>query len=291
MNLTAAKKAWIALAGEDLVSTPIRSAGQSTYADDAQVILTVRPGDKLQLQECVRIALSHKVPFHVASTGKNWGYGSRQPVAGQSVLFDLGRINRILHYDDTMGTLTVEPGVTQQQAFDFLQARGGNHWLDVTGSSAHTSIVGNIAERGFGHTMHGDRFEHTLSMEVLLPDGRLLRTGFGRFRGALASNTYKWGTGPYLDGLFTQSNLGIITELTIALMPRPEKFEAYFFKIDDENKLGPLIDALRPLRQRGVIQNAAHMGNIYKVMAAICQYPWHETDGLTPVPVEILAGY
>jgi 4-cresol dehydrogenase (hydroxylating) len=40
-------------------------------------------------------------------------------------------------------------------------------------------------------------------MEVCLPDGRLMRTGMGSIKGSTAWQAFKWGYGPYLDGLFT----------------------------------------------------------------------------------------
>ena len=56
-------------------------------------------------------------------------------------------------------------------------------------------------------------------MEIVLANGEVLRTGFGHFGTAKAANVYKYGVGPYIDGLFTQSNFGIVTKIGVWLMP------------------------------------------------------------------------
>jgi hypothetical protein len=45
-------------------------------------------------------------------------------------------------------------------------------------------------------------------MEVVLGTGEVLRTGFGQYPQARTTHLYPYGIGPYLDGLFTQSNFG-----------------------------------------------------------------------------------
>jgi 4-cresol dehydrogenase (hydroxylating) len=86
-----------------------------------------------------------------------------------------------------------------------------------------------------------------------------------------------------LDGLFSQSNFGIVTRMTVWLMPAPEYFQAYYFKSTDEVGLPGLIDALRPLRMNGTIRSSSHIANDYKVLSALQQYPWKHTGGATPL--------
>ena len=143
-------------------------------------------------------------------------------------------------------------------------------------------------ERGFGHTPYGDHFAQVCGMEVVLPTGEIIHTGFGKFENATAAPVYRWGLGPYLDGLFTQSNFGIVTQMTFWLMPAPEYFEAFFFSVERDDQLADLIDALRPLRLDGTIKSAVHIGNNYKVLCALRQYPWEEAKGVTPLPDEVL---
>jgi 4-cresol dehydrogenase (hydroxylating) len=94
--------------------------------------------------------------------------------------------------------------------------------------------------------------------------------------------------GAYLDGLFTQSNLGVVTRMSIWLMPAPEYFQAYFFSCDSEAGLAPIVEALRPLRLNGTLRSTVHIANDYKVLAGLQQYPWEEAGGRTPLPEDIM---
>ena len=57
-------------------------------------------------------------------------------------------------------------------------------------------------------------------MEIVLPDGEVIHTGFGRYKASKVSKITRWGVGPHMDGLFSQSNLGIVTQMTFWLMAR-----------------------------------------------------------------------
>jgi 4-cresol dehydrogenase (hydroxylating) len=125
-------------------------------------------------------------------------------------------------------------------------------------------------------------------LEVILPNGEVIETGMARFAGAHAGAVYPSGLGPGLDGLFTQSNLGIVTRMTVWLMPAPEYFQAFFFSCAKDDDLTPIIDALRPLRMNGTLRSAIHIANDYRVIAGIRQYPWEETGELTPLKPETM---
>ena len=281
-----ALRQWAGAVGSENVVTDagmLRAAETGTFETGHVVPAIVRPGDRAQVQECMRIASRWGTPVYPISSGKNWGYGSRMPAADNCVLLDLGRMNRIVDFSEDLGYVTVEPGVTQAQLHAFLNERGSRLWMDSTGASPECSLIGNTMERGFGHTPYGDHFAHSCGLEVVLPDGGVIETGFGRYPSAKAAPAYRWGVGPVLDGLFSQSNLGVVTRMTIWLMPEPEYFQAYYFRCEREEDLSGLIDALRPLRLDGTIRSASHIANDYKVIAALEQYPWERTGGETPL--------
>jgi 4-cresol dehydrogenase (hydroxylating) len=283
---------WTATLGASHVIVDKRSrtaAETATFATTQTIPAILRPASRDELQECIRIANRFRVPVYPVSSGKNWGYGSRVPAADANVLIDLSRMNRILDFNEDLAYVTVEPGVTQGQLFAFLQDRQSRLWMDATGSSPECSLIGNVVERGFGHTPYGDHFAHVCGFEVVLPTGARVETGFCRFADAQAGGVYRWGAGPTLEGLFSQSNLGIVTRMTIWLMPAPEHFEAFFFQCNREEQLAPLIDALRPLRLQGILRSTVHIANDYKVLAGIQQYPWEETKGETPLRPELMA--
>ncbi len=269
--LAAALEAWAAAIGpENVVSDgpDLAQSEMATFATHQRVPAILRPQDVNAVEKCLAIANHYRVALHPRSSGRNWGYGSRVPVR-DAVVIDLGRMNRIVEFDEELGHVSVEPGVTQRQLHEFLRARGSVLWMDATGSSPECSVVGNTVERGFGHTPYGDHFANVCALEVVLPDGRRLATGMARFENARAAPVYRWGVGPSLDGLFSQSNLGIVTRMTLWLMPRPTYFQAFSFSIDQDADLEALVDALRPLRLDRTIPSAVHIGNDVKILSSL----------------------
>lgn len=291
MNQVQALEAWSNLLGVDNVlneQSMLSDAQTATFLTQQQICAILKPANRVEVQDCLKIANEFGVPIYPISSGKNWGYGSRVPVQDGCAILDLARLNRIIDFDEKLAYVTVEPGVTQSQLYQFLSEQNSHLWMDATGSSPECSLIGNVMERGFGHTPYGDHFAHVCGFEVVLPTGEFIHTGFGRFENAQATPLYRWGVGPVIDGLFSQSNFGVVTAMTIWLMPASECFAAFYFSIDDDTQLAALIDALRPLRLNRTINSAVHIGNDYKVLSSIQQYPWQETAGKTPLPLEVI---
>jgi len=283
-SLAAALDDWTALLGPAHVvrdSGSLTSASAATFPTTGRVRAIIRPATRDDVQACVRIANRHRVAIYPVSSGKNWGYGSRAPVA-DGTLLDLARLNRIVDYDENLAYVTIEPGVTQRQLHQFLRDQQSRLWMDATGASPDCSIIGNTMERGFGHTPMGDHCANACGFEVVLPNGEVVETGFARFANAKTGALSRWGVGPSLDGLFAQSNFGIVTRMTVWLMPAPEYFQAFYFACPDDRGLAAIIDALRPLRLNGTLRSISHIGNDYKVLNATSQYPW-ETSPQTPL--------
>ena len=285
-DLTGALDEWRAALGSAHVtcdSGVLSMAESATFAVTRQVPAIVKPGNRDEVVAALDVANRYRLPVYPISTGKNWGYGSKVPTADGCAVLDLSRLNRIVDYDEELAYVTVEPGVTQRQLYEFLRAKGSKLWLDVTGSSPDCSIIGNTVERGFGHTPHGDHFAQVCGMEVVLPTGKVLNTGFGRFANAKASKVYRWGVGPSIDGLFTQSNFGVVTQMTIWLMPAPEYFQAFYIAVKDDEELEWVVDTLRPLRIDGTIRSAVHVVNDYKVLSSLQKFPWSDATDHLPL--------
>ena len=293
-DLISALEAWRAAIGADRVDDDDdarRRAGQATFATpNAGVLAVLRPSSAEQVQACVKIANQFAVPLYPISRGRNWGYGSMAPAEGNCVIVDLRDLDRITDYDDRLGTVTVEPGVTQDALSRFLADNGDRFWIDATGSTPDASMLGNALERGNGYSPYAEHCDHLCGIEAVLGDGSLIRTGFGAFEDAIAVDAYKWGLGPSLDGLFFQSNFAIIVRTTMWLFPRPEQFQAFFFSVKQPEQIADVVNALAPLRLEGVLNSAVHIGNVYRVMCSTEQYPWSQTT-VTPLPKEQLADF
>ncbi|MCB9638667.1 MAG: FAD-binding oxidoreductase [Myxococcales bacterium] len=253
----------------------IEAAQVATFPTTQQIWAVLFPSSREEVQACMQIASRFQIPIYPTSCGKNWGLGSRVPTE-DAVLMDLSRMDRILDFDEDMAYVTVEPGVTFQQVFTFLKEQGSSLMLSVIGGSPYASVIGNCAERGDGVGPYGERPDHLCDMEVVLPDGEVLYTGFSRYAtgGALAPLS-RWAPGPGLSELFFQSSLGVITRLTIWLMPKPAYLQVVWATFRDAEQLAQSASVFRKLTLQGTIpRNTLALWNLYKVLARKQQYPW-----------------
>jgi 4-cresol dehydrogenase (hydroxylating) len=239
----------------------------------------VFPSSTEQVQAVVRAAARADVPIWPVSTGKNWGYGEKAATYEAGITMMLERMTRICHVDEQLGYAVLEPGVTYKQLDDHLKQTGSRLWADCAGSTKYASVIGNALDKGRGLTPMADHFGALCGMDVVLPDASLLETGGGPTGHNEVRHTYKWGVGPYLDGLFVQSNLGIVVKAGVWLMPAPERFDfaAFEYKSSPEN-LGPFIDDLRELVMSRAIRSHPHLANDFAMMCILAQYP-HELLG------------
>src|SRR5699024_11417200 len=75
-----------------------------------------------------------------------------------------------------------------------------------------------------------------------------MRTGMGALTGSDTWQLFSYGVGPYPDGLFSQSNFGIVTKMGIALMPAPPAAETFVITFEQEEDLAQIVDIMLPLR-------------------------------------------
>jgi 4-cresol dehydrogenase (hydroxylating) len=209
-----------------------------------------------QIQEILVICNKYKIPIWTISTGKNLGYGSAAPAERGQVVLDLKRMNRILEVDKDLAYALVEPGVTYQQLYDHIKERNLGLWLSVPAPSAIAGPTGNTLDRGVGYTPYGEQFLFACGMEVVLANGDVLRTGMGSLPNSNTWQVFKWGYGPYLDGIFTQSNYGIVTKFGFWLMPAPPAYKPFVIRYQNEEDIEEIVEIMRPLRINGVIPNA-----------------------------------
>ncbi len=234
----------------------------------------VYPRTAAQVQATLKVAARDDVPVWPVSTGKNWGYGENTACYEAGITMILDRMTSIGHVDEQLGYAVIEPGVTYKQLNDHLKRTGSRLWADCAGSTQFASVIGNALDKGRGLTPMADHYGCLCGMDVVLPDASLLETGGGPTGNNAVRHTYKWGVGPYLDGMFAQSNLGIVVKAGIWLMPAPEKFDfaAFEYKAPPE-KLGPFIDDLRELVMARAIRSHPHLANDFAMMCILAQYP------------------
>ncbi len=185
----------------------------------------VAPASAEEVQGVMRVANELGVPVYPISTGKNLGYGGSAPNYSGSVVLDLKRMNRILDVDEVNHSVLVEPGVSYFDLYEHFQANDIRLVMDCP-DPGWGSLIGNALDRGGGYTMAHLRnhFDAHCGMEVVLADGTLVRTGMGALPGAGTWQQYKTGCGPWIDGIFSQSNFGVVTKMGFWLMPEPEAY-------------------------------------------------------------------
>ena len=216
-------KEWVFTADEDVdlykdAYSPLRGEVQERVASAA-----VAPASVEEVQAIVRIANRLKIPLYTISTGRNLTYGGSAPVYSGSVVLDLKRMNRILEVSEANACALVEPGVSYFDLYRHIRDNKLKLWIDCP-DPGWGSPLGNALDHGAGYTSapYRDHFEAHCGMEVVLPNGDLMRTGMGALPGAKTWQQFKFGLGPSVDGLFAQSNFGIVTKMGFWLMPEPE---------------------------------------------------------------------
>lgn len=90
-------------------------------------------------------------------------------------------------------------------------------------------------------------------MEVVLANGDVVRTGQFAMSNSASSHTTKLTFGPTIDGLFLQSNLGIVTKMGINLTPQPQAYMACSFDVPEFEHIETIVDVFGELRRNGTL--------------------------------------
>ncbi|XXH02587.1 hypothetical protein Hte_008965 [Hypoxylon texense] len=237
-------------------------------ADQEELVssATVYPGSTEEVQATVRWANKFKIPIYPISIGRNLGYGGAAPRIPGGVVLDLGRrMHQIVNIDAENASCVVEPGVTYFGLYEEIQRRKLPLWID-TPDLGGGSVLGNAIDRGVGYTPYGDHFANHCGMELVLPNGELLRTGMGAMPGPDGSDNPTWQSfqhafGPSIDGIFSQSNFGIVTKMGFHLMPETDH-QSYCFTFPRDDDFEQIVDLIRPLAQKRILGNIPQLRHV-----------------------------
>jgi hypothetical protein len=233
-----------------------RDAYSPLWGEDEEKIpsIAIAPASTEEVQAVIRICNEYAIPVYPVSTGKNLGYGGSAPVLSGSVVLDLKRMNRILDLNEDNAFVLVEPGVSYFDLYKRIQEDGLNLWIDCP-DPGWGSLIGNALDHGCGYTTnpYRDHFEAHCGMEVVLANGEVVRTGMGAMPNAETWQQFRWGFGPWLDGLFAQSNFGVVTKMGFWLMPAPEAFRSGSVQVMKYNDIHELVKVTARLMYNGVL--------------------------------------
>ena len=231
----------------------------------------VYPESRAQVQMLVRLASQFKTRLWVYSTGKNWGYLNTSG-STSSIVVLLNRMDKIIHVDEELAYAIIEPGVTYEALNRFLADNSYSLWTDSPGGPPTGSVIGNALDRGVGVTKYSDHFAHLCGYEVVLADGSIIHTGAADKEGKKgAAHLYKWGVGPYVEGLFSQSNFGIVIQAGIWLMRKPKDYALFSLNIKDNLALAKCMDSVRELMLSGVIPETGRFSNDVAILTLLTQ--------------------
>jgi glycolate oxidase subunit GlcD len=174
--------------------------------------VVVLPGSRDECIAVIKLLAMMGLPW--VARGAGTGLSGGALADDDSILVVLTRLNRIVSLDPVRRRAVVEPGVVNARLSDATLPLGLHYAPDPSSQSACT-LGGNVAENAGGpHCLkYGVTTNHVVELEVLLPDGSVVRLGSPQGDG--------WG--PDLVGLFVGSEgmFGIALTITLRLTPLP----------------------------------------------------------------------
>jgi len=285
--------AWRSAVGGDWVFTAPEDVGlyrdaYSPYWDEPEervASAAVAPETLEQVQAVVRVANQYKVPLYAISTGRNLAYGGSAPVYSGSVVLDLKRMNKVIEVSERNAFALVEPGVSYFDLYNYITEKKLDVWIDPP-DPGWGSLIGNALDGGGGWTASPfrDHFGAHCGMEVVLANGEVVRTGMGALPNSKSWQHNRWGYGPWVDGLFRQGNMGVVTKMGFHLMPRAEAMQSCTAQVARSQDVVALVDTLNRLENQHVVNGSTGLSGRGETWSA--QMPIYGPEKVVQAQVE-----
>jgi len=237
--------------GEDDVSVEI--ADLYAYSMDASMRMSMpaavaRPESREEVAEILRWANENRVPIVPRGAGTSLS-GQAVPVKG-GVVLDMCKMDKIKEIDLEDRVAVVEPGVIYDELNREL-GKLGYVFPPDPGSAIACTVGGMVANNASGirALKYGATVDHVLGLEVVLPGGRIIRTG---------RRVWKSSSGLNLTKLFVGSEgaLGVFTEVILKITPKPRY---YGLTIPVFQKLEQALEATVEIMRRGILPSAMEL--------------------------------
>jgi 4-cresol dehydrogenase (hydroxylating) len=266
---------WVLTSDEDLNTYRDAYSPYLGEAEERWASAALAPDNTEEVQKIVVIANTYGIPIYPISTGKNLGYGGTAPSYSGSVVIDLKRMNRVLEINEDRAFVLVEPGVSYFELYRYIREKGLKLWID-TPDPGWGSLIGNALERGSGYTLPNIRnhFEAHCGMEVVLANGELVRTGMGALPTSQTWQQHKTGFGPIVDGLFSQSNMGIVTKMGFWMMPEPDAYLKCHVLLPRYKDLNQFVPILNYLENTATFNGTPDFGSPLLANPQIADWPY-----------------
>jgi glycolate oxidase len=198
-----------------------------------------------QVSEIMKLANREKIPVIPRGAGTGLS-GMAVPIEGGIVL-DLSRMNKIIRISIEDRLAIVEPGVVYADLEKALASYGFFFPPDPASGKVST-LGGNVATNagGLKGAKYGTTRDYVLGLQVVLPDGRIMRTG---------SKAMKSVSGYDLTRLLvgSEGTLGIVTEITLKINPKPTATSTALATFDSLEDAG---NAINQIMHSGIIPSA-----------------------------------
>jgi glycolate oxidase len=233
---------------------PYESDGLTAYRERPRAVAVAET--QAEVIEAVRACHRHGVPFVARGSGTSLSGGSL-PVR-DGLLIALNRLNRIVRLDAAQRVAVVEPGVINLDVSK-AAAPHGLYYAPDPSSQQVCTIGGNIAfNSGGAHCLkYGMTSNHVLGLKAVLPDGEVVALG--------GESTES--VGPDWLGLYVGSEglFGVALEITLRLLPRPEKFQTVLAAYESLEAAG---EAVAQVVASGLLPGAIEIMDRLAIQAA-----------------------
>jgi len=220
--------------------------------------------NKEHISEILKLANENNIPITPRGNGTSLSGGSLTPYGG--IVLDLTKMNKIIKIDIENNLVILEPGVICDDLNEILKEYDYFFPPDP-GSSSVATIGGMVATNagGIQAFKYGVTQNYILSLEVVLPDGKIINLGTDVLKSVSSYNIKDLFVG-------SEGTLGIITKITLKIRPLPKYRKLGLFIFDDVEKIQEVaID----IRKDGIVTNLLEfMGKT--VLKAVKEYMGRE---------------
>lgn len=196
--------------------------------------VVIKPNNVEEISEIMKVANQEKIPVIPRGGGAGLLRGVIPPKPG-GIILDMTRMNKILEINEKTMCVTVECGITWGQLNAELGKLGYYTGSLGPGSGMSAVIGGGLSHHsvgGGGAAKYGAVTKHCVGLEVVLPQGDIIKTGSSSDK-YIKEPFSRWGLGPDYTSLFLgdQGIHGIKTEAVLLIYPKPEFHAAKTFII------------------------------------------------------------
>jgi FAD/FMN-containing dehydrogenase len=202
--------------------------------------IVVRPKTNDHVSDIVRLALKEGIAI-VPKREMFWHVEDVTPDKNRIIL-DTSEMNGIFEIDEENLIVSVGPGVIWKDLYEILYQKG--YFIGVYPWSSKSTVGEwiDLGGAGIGSYTYGFAGDLVRTMEIVLPDGKIINTGFEK----VLSNS----SGYNLNGLFVgaDSTLGVITKITLKMFPAPEETRPLSYSFNEMKGMTGAIHELTRLK-------------------------------------------